>query len=373
MTAEWARDLFRQIAVPRLPGSKAVCDVEVLVTERLRSFGYDVRHQPFETSPDRLWATTVAGVGLGWCSLLLFPLLVLPVAGLWAPVIGAATLVLVAVAATQVARGRGRIGRSIVAATNIVATRGPSPRLWLVAHSDSKAQRLSLRGRVLAFAALGVGVAALVTCLVLRILTPLSAGWVAPWIGLTLAGAAGISGPPLVGKSPGAVDNASGMIAALAAAELLRERSDIGVLVTGAEEFGMEGARAWTATESAHGLFVNFDGIDHAGSFNIMVHAPHRGAGSDTGFPTVRRLLGGVRERALVLGHPIRQSRLPLGIFVDGSVLASAGMGGITISRGNWSTLGVVHTPKDTVERTSHESAVAVGEMVAHAAEGLLG
>ena len=372
MTAEWARDLFRQIAVPRLPGSKAVCDVEVLVTERLRSFGYDVRPQPFETSPDRLWATTVAGVGLGWCSLVLFPLLVLPVAGFWAPVVGAATLALVAVAATQVARGRGRIGRSPVAATNIVATRGPLPRLWLVAHSDSKAQRLSLRGRVLAFAALGVGVAALVTCLLLRILTPLSAEWVAPWIGLTLAGAAGISGPPLVGKSPGAVDNASGMIAALIAAELLRERSDIGVLVTGAEEFGMEGARAWTATENAHGLFVNFDGIDHAGSFNVMVHAPH-GAGSDAGFPAVGRLLGGVRERALMLGHPIRQARLPLGIFVDGSVLASAGMGGITISRGNWSTLGVVHTPQDTVERTSHESAVAAGEMVAHAAEGVLG
>ena len=40
--------------------------------------------------------------------------------------------------------------------------------------------------------------------------------------------------------SPGAVDNATGVIAALVAAAELVDRSDVGVLVTDAEELGMD-------------------------------------------------------------------------------------------------------------------------------------
>lgn len=371
MTAVWASDLFRRIAVPRLPGSAAVAAVEQLVMEQLRGFGYNVRRESFETATDRLRAAAAAGVGFGCYALVLFPLLVLPIHALTATLGGVAALALMAVVAAWIARGGGWSGDPMVTANNIVACRGTSTRLWLVAHSDSKAQRLSLRGRVFALAALGIGAGGMLACLGLRVVAPLPVGVVAPWMGLTLVGAVGMAGPPLVGGSSGAVDNASGMIAVLAAAEGLRERTDVGVLITGAEEFGMVGARVWVADTRRAGVFVNFDGIDHVGSINIMVHGRRHNAPVDSG-PTLRQLLTAVHEHVSAIGPPVRRSRLPLGIFVDGSVLAAGGMNGITLSRGDWSTLGVVHTARDTPERTSHESAVAVGRAVARAAAGLL-
>lgn len=371
MTAAWASDLFRRVAVPRLPGSVAVAAVEQLVTEQLQGFGYEVHREPFETATNRLRGVAAAGVGLGWCALALFPLLVLPIHGLTATLGGVAALALAAVVAAWIARGGGWSVDTVVTANNVVACRGTSIRLWLVAHSDSKAQRLSLRGRVFAFAALGIGAGGMLACLGLRVIAPLPIGVVTPWIGLTLIGAVGMAGPPLVGGSSGAVDNASGMIAALAAAEGLRERTDVGVLITGAEEFGMEGARVWVAGARRAGVFINFDGIDHVGSINIMVHARRHNAEVDSG-PTLPQLLRALHKHVSAIGPPVRRSRLPLGIFVDGSVLAAGGMDGITLSRGDWSTLGVVHTARDTPERTSHESAVAVGEAVARAAAGLL-
>ena len=339
--------------------------------EQLQKFGFEVRRESFEAATNRLRAAAAAGVGFGWCALVLFPLLVVPIHGLTAMLGGVAALTLVAVVAAWIARGGRWSGDTMVTANNIVACRGTSPRLWLVAHSDSKAQRLSLRGRVFAFAALGIGAGGMLVCLGLRVVAPLPVGVVTPWIGLTLVGAAGMAGPPLVGGSSGAVDNASGMIAALVAAEGLRERTDVGVLITGAEEFGMEGARAWVAGTRWAGVFVNFDGIDHVGSINVMVHARRHDTAVHSG-PTLQQLLRTVHEHVSAIGPPVRRSRLPLGIFVDGSVLAAGGMDGVTLSRGDWSTLGVVHTAKDTVQRTSHESAVAVGEAVARAAADLL-
>ena len=241
MTADWARDLFRDMAVPRLPGTAAVSRVEALVSDRLRSFGYSVSHHSFDTAPHRLRAGSVAAVLSGWSAVLLFPLLVLPAPTPWAVTAGAVLLAFVGIAVVWVAGGGGSPSPPVTA--NNILARGASPtRLWLVAHSDSKGQRVSLRGRALSFMTLGAGVGALVACLAWRWFGPLPGGVVAPCVGLTLVGAVGMSGPALVGGSPGAVDNASGIIAALTAAELLQRRSDVGILITGAEEFGMEGA-----------------------------------------------------------------------------------------------------------------------------------
>jgi Zn-dependent M28 family amino/carboxypeptidase len=175
------------------------------------------------------------------------------------------------------------------------------------------------------------------------------------------------------GDSPGAVDNASGIIAVLVAAELAREGLDVGVLITGAEEYGMEGARAWTAATARRGaVFVNFDGLDDRGAFNLMRHEP----AGDEASPEAVSATAVFDTVAAALhdhGHPLRRSRLPLGIFVDGSVLARAGMVGVTVSRGDWHTLGVVHTPRDTADRTGTQSAVEAGRLVHQALGKLLG
>ena len=373
MTSDWAYDLFPRIAVPRLPGSRAVSRVEKLVTERLRALGYEVRHQIFQTAPNSLRGAAVGSAGLGCCALILSLPLVLPFPGWGVALTGAVLLAMVGLLAAGVARQLVWADKSVVTATNVFGTSGSEPRFWLVAHSDSKGQRLSLRGRVMASMSLGLGAGGLVVLLALRVAGPLPVAAVAPWIVLTLAGGAAMAGPVLVGSSPGAVDNASGIIAALVAAEGLRDRSDIGVLITAAEEYGMEGARAWTQLDVASGSFVNFDGIDSIGVVNVMSHSPRTGATREADREAAMRLRVSISERLAEAGYAVRRSRLPLGVFVDGSVLAGGGLGGITVSRGNWTTLGVVHTARDTVERTDPKSAIDIGRIVAEAVPALFG
>jgi hypothetical protein len=367
---DWADGLFRRMAVARLPGSAAVREVEDLIAERLTTTGYRVERQSFRTSPARLRAVGVVGAGIGWCALAFFPLLILPFPGYIVTATGAAALAMVALAGVGVARRRPADPETVTA-NNIVATRSANPVCWLVAHSDSKAQRLSLQGRVVAFAALGLGAAGMAVCVIARLAGPLPVGVVAPWILLALAGGGAMSVSWSAGDSPGAVDNASGVIAVLVAAELARDGLDVGVLITGAEEYGMEGARAWTAAGSARGaVFVNFDGLDDRGAFNLMRHEPAGGEASPAAV-SATGVFDAVAAAIQEGGHPLRPSRLPLGIFVDGSVLARAGMVGVTVSRGDWHTLGVVHTARDTADRTGTESAVEAGRMV-HAALGEL-
>ncbi|MCZ6916373.1 MAG: M28 family peptidase [Gemmatimonadetes bacterium] len=368
---DWPDGLFRRVAVPRLPGSQAVRAVEDLIVDRLVATGYRVERQAFRTSVARLRAVGVVGAGLGWCALAFFPLFVLPFPGYVVAATGAAALAMVALVAVGVARRRPSETEA-VAATNIIATRSATPACWLVAHSDSKAQKLSLRGRVVAFAALGLGTLGLVVCLIIRVAGPLPVGVVAPWILFTLAGGAAMAVSWSVGDSPGAVDNASGIIAVLVAAELARHRSDIGVLITGAEEYGMEGSRAWTAAGAPRGVFVNFDGLDDRGAFTLMRHDPARTSASPEAVSGVA-VFDAVSAALTDDGHGLRRSRLPLGIFVDGSVLAAAGMPGVTLSRGDWRTLGVVHTERDTADRAGVRSAVEAGRLVARAVDELLG
>ncbi len=372
MTADWVQDFFRRIAVPRLPGSQAVADVEALIADRLRSYGFAIQRQSFSTATHRLRAVAVVGAGFGWCSLVSFPLFVLPFPGWSVALTVTAILGVVGMLAWGVTQGMLWVDHTPVTATNVFATRGQAPRLWLVAHSDSKCQRLSLRGRAMAFGCLVVGLGGLLVVLGWRVAQPLPMVVVVPWIVLTLVGGAALSGPPLVGSSPGAVDNASGIVAALVAAERLAHRSDVGVLVTGAEEFGMEGARAWTTLDVASGAFVNFDGVDDVGAFNVMVHAPKAADGA-TQRDTANRIRALLSEKIVAAGYTVRRSRLPIGVFVDGSVLAAGGLGGVTVSRGTWGTLGVVHTEHDVVERTTPDSAIRAGELAARVAEELLG
>lgn len=373
---QWAVRLFPTIAVPRLAGTKAVGQVEAAIIEQLTAFGYFVTKESFTAHSHRLEAGSLAGAGIAWVAPALVPLFVLPIAGWIAFITGVAALSSIALLSLGVmhrALGRWRAGL-VAEAFNVSAIRGAErPRLWLVAHSDSKVQRVSLRGRVAAALVLGVGTVGILVCLGARLLGTVQLSLVVPWVVLCVIGGVAISGRPVRDGSPGAVDNASGVIAALTAADHLRDRTDVGVLITGAEEFGMEGARQWVSGGDRRGAFVNFDGLDARGRFNVMVHrsgkhrdGPHEGVGE-------RYLAASVEDELDRLGFEVRTARLPLGIFVDGSVLAAAGMCGLTLSSGDWSTLGVVHTDRDTPERTDVTYAVQAGLAVGSTAGRLLG
>lgn len=349
-----ARELLSLLAVPRLPGTDALARVTDHVARRLQTLDVDVERQSFLTTSRRLAAAGLAGTGLGWTALLAAPLMTLAPAG-WLPaVIVPSALVAVALMALGLAEGwlpgRGRP----VEAVNLVGRRG-APRLWLVAHLDSKGQPMSLAGRVVLVGTATVGVLALLGLCVARLLGPLP--W---WLSSLGAAPAIVAGAWLSrgspdNRSPGAVDNASGLIAALAAVEALRGGA-VGVLFTSAEEFGMEGARAWASAGVEGEAFVNFDGLDHVGVFRLAAHGP--------GGVAMRRSLAEALRRD---GWPVAERGLPPGVMVDGVVLARHGLTGVTVSRGAWSTLAIVHTARDTAARLDPASAVGAGVAVARA------
>lgn len=354
--------------MPRLPGGTALPAVEQLLIERLKAVGFQVTATRFVASSGPLDAAGVFGAGIGWLALLVLPLLVMAFPA-WTVALFYVTGLLALLTVTWgIARGALRSApRHRAEVRNVEARRG-QPKVWLVAHSDSKGQGISLRGRVLAVALVALGFVVLSALVLLRLWNPLP--WpaaVAAALPLTVGGALLSRSIPR-DDSPGAVDNASGIVAVLAAADALSERSDVGVLITGAEEFGMAGARVWTADVRRREPFVNIDGIDGRGVVRIMVH---RGAPEQrrTATQLAERLRDGLRAG----GSQVRLGSLPPGVLVDGVVLAAAGMPGVTVSRGDWRTLGVVHTRRDGTHRTHADAAVTVGRAIAAALDRYLG
>ena len=304
-------------------------------------------------------AISVLGAGLGWLALLTIPLLSLPFPPWGALLFLAVGVLALAVVGWGLASGSIPNPRSRAEVRNLEGHRG-EPRIWLVAHSDSKGQGLSLRGRVVAVVIGMLGIATLVVLAALRLSGPLP--WVAAFTGAVpaLLGGGLLSRSRARDDSPGAVDNATGVIAVLTAAAALANRSDVGILITGAEEYAMAGARVWTAEAARREPFVNFDGIDSQGSIRVMSHGGPGVAGAEAG-ALAEQLVEGLRAT----GVAVQAASLPPGVLVDGTVLSRAGMPGVTVSRGTWATLGVVHTKRDTADRVDPEAAAAVGRAVA--------
>jgi hypothetical protein len=159
----------------------------------------------------------------------------------------------------------------------------------------------------------------------------------------------------LQGTSRGARDNGSGVVAALAFAEASSDPAT-GILITGAEEFGLVGARMFA--QGSRGLagveVINLDTIDDAGPLFVVSHD----AAGEAAAARVAALLQ-------PLGLPVRIRRLPLGILVDSLPLARAGAAAVTVGRLTWRTLETIHTPADVPETLSLEVAERVGRALA--------
>lgn len=239
---------------------------------------------------------------------------------------------------------------------NLIATRGSDrPRRWIVAHLDSKAQGHSMAGRLIAVWVTVLATAALSLLALARLNAPLDAPWLVGGAALALAAGFLAGKGQLRGRSPGARDNGSGIVAALTAAEASSDPG-MGILITGAEEFGLVGARVF-----AHLLspalqdveFVNVDTVDDEGTLSLVSHNT-RG----------QRLAGKLQPALSQLGMPVRSRRLPVGIFVDSAPLSRVAPA-ITIGRLTWRTLRRIHTPADTADGLSLETARRVGKALA--------
>jgi hypothetical protein len=348
----------RVLALAREAGTPAAAEARGLVAAHLEGLGYQVHRQRFAFAPSSLNGFPIFGAGLGGLALLLLPLLTGERAPGWgAALVLAGGLLLLAVLAVGIGLGWLPMGGGTREDANLIATRGGVPvRRWIVGHLDTKAQIQSMAGRLVAVWVIGMAVAALAALSLARL------GGIVPvplaGLGTAVAVLAGVLAGRgrLRGTTPGARDNGTGVAAALAAAERLNDPAT-GILITGAEEFGLVGARVFVAhhaVELREAVVVNLDTIDQEGELAVVSHDA-RGAA------LARR----EAPRLEALGLAPRLRRLPVGILTDSLPFARAGVPALTIGRLTWRTLRTIHTPRDTPAELSLETAIRVGRALA--------
>lgn len=343
-------------AAPRPAGGENERVARDYCARVLRDAGFEVAERPFSysTFPGR-WGTPIAGV---------FAALLFAAAGLegWRDDAGAALEMLLAGAVLLGAFGYslgrwGVLGLPFARATstNLGATRG-APSLWLVAHLDSKSQPIPI----------GVRAAAITSCVVLWLAAAALAvaqltGALPQWLWLPVASLGVIAAIPVAAtfvgaSSPGALDNASGVVTVLRTAELLPRDVALGVVLTSAEELGLAGARAW-ARESTPSTAINIDGVDDARALRLIIggHAPR----------ALIATLTGARESG-PSPWPTPERLIP-GILMDGVAFADAGWQVVNISKGSWSTLSRIHTRRDDLARLDGAGAEEVATLLAGA------
>jgi peptidase M28-like protein len=346
----------RQIlALPREAGTPEAAMARELVTGHLTALGYKVQVQKFSFTPASLRAFPIFGAGLGGLALVLLPFLAsnhLPAwasLALWLP-----GLLALAVVAGGIGLGWVPLGEAPREDANLIATRGAPPRRWIVAHLDSKAQGHSMAGRLVAVWTVGLAIGVLTLLTLFRLSGALPPVWLGIGAGLALVAGLLAGRGRLRGRSLGARDNGTGIVAALAAAEACSDPK-VGILITGAEEFGLVGARVFArlAGDLQEVEFVNVDTVDQEGALYLVSH-------NATGERLARR----VEPLLSSLALPLKRRRLPLGIFVDSAPLARAHAPAITIGRLTWGTLRRIHTPADTPDELSLDTANRIGRAI---------
>jgi peptidase M28-like protein len=346
----------RILALPREAGTPEAAAAREIVSSYLQGLGFTVVLQKFTFAPSSLRAFPVFGDGLGLLALILFPFLGTAGVPRWSGLaIWAGGLTAVSIVAAGVGLGWVPFGEPLREDANLIATRGSArPRRWIVAHLDSKAQGHSMAGRLVAVWICVLAIAALGIVSVFRLNGPIAPLWLGFSGGTALVAGFLARRGRLRGRSVGARDNGSGVVAALAAAE--SAAADVGILITGAEEFGLVGARVFArVTPDIRDVeFVNLDTVDQEGTLYLVSHNA-RG----------ERLAHDLSPVLMPLGVPTRHRRLPLGIFVDSAPLSRTGAPSITIGRLTWRTLRLIHTVNDTPNQLSLETAVRVGRAIA--------
>lgn len=350
---------MRQVlALRREAGTAEAATAREAVGRHLEALGYRVEHQRFSFAPSSLNGFPVFGAGLGGLALLLLP----PLTGAKFPpwvalLVLAGGLSLLVVASAGIGLGWLPLGGALRQDANLIATRGEGPvRRWIVAHLDTKAQAQSMAGRLVAVWVIGVAAAALTAVAVARLGGPVSVGLAGACAGLAIVAGALAGRGRLRGASQGARDNGTGVAGALAAAERSADAAT-GILITGAEEFGLVGARVFVAEARArlrHAVVVNLDTIDQEGTLALV---SHDGRGQTLAEAEAPRLAAG--------GLTARLRRLPVGILTDSLPFARAGVPAVTIGRLTWRTLRTIHTPRDTPDGLSLETAERVGRALA--------
>ena len=346
------------LARPRMTGSAGAREVDARIRRRFQELGYDVRPLPFSfsTLPGR-YGLPLAGAilltvaaGGGW----------LLSAGRSGAALGAlaAGLTLAVLPLLLLDPAIRRLPWGRVETANLLFTRA-EPRWLVMAHRDTKSQRAPTLVRTVALAAALVGWVALAIIALSGLARggPVpGAGWVWGSAAVLAGGAVVLLASPAANRSPGALDNASGLAALLAVAE--RAPADIGFLVTDGEELGLAGARAAVGRLPDVAGIVNLDGLDDRGPLRI---AEGRGGGRRG---PAGELAATLLEEARSQGVAAVRRPLPPFVMVDHEPLARVGLPALTVLKGGWPSLLRVHRPGDTADRITGAGAAEAATIV---------
>ena len=337
-------------AASRPTGSREVAEARRYCADVLNGLGFVVQEHPFEFSAfSGRWAAPAIGLLIPALS----SLLALPgrsrVAWVAAGVVVALLLVV-----WRWSTGQGVVGAPVLRrhGVNIEAMRGESPKVWLVAHLDSKWQPVSMMVRVAGVLTLAIGLVALVA---LRFVDASLARWalVIIWIGalpliLSVVGS----------RNHGTLDNASGVAAVLDAAARIDRSHPLGVLITDAEELALAGARVWASEgRTQPGVAINCDTVDDDGPLVLMYSGSRPGG-----------VVSALTTAASSAGEEIRAFPLIPGILTDSIALAAYGWETLTLSRGTLRTLQRIHTSRDTLATMSGKGIDGAAAVLARAA-----
>lgn len=243
------------------------------------------------------------------------------------------------------------LGAARASSRNLVAVRGNAPAHWIVAHLDSKSQPVPILVRAVAIAGMLLTLGAALSVSAVQ-----WAGWplAAAWPPLTLAGVA-CAVPVMLSvvqsRSPGALDDASGVATALLVAQTLPPQLALGVVLTSAEELGLAGARAFVRDRPAQ-VAINIDGVDDEGDLRLTWTRRR----PSTLIPLIEQQASGVMRT--------RTGRLFPGVLLDAVAFADAGWETVTVSRGTVRTVARIHTPRDAVAFLSGAGVATVAGIV---------
>lgn len=356
-----AGEVLREIVRPRLTGSDGAAEAASAIRTRLEAAGYDVEDQTFTFNPwPGRFGITVIGVLylVGTFAAAAFLYRNSPYVSI------ALLLILLLVSTLFVYLARASIGSlpwgRLNGANLYAAPVSGRPRYIVMAHRDSKSQPVPLAFRGPAIVLGGVAWLALLGGAILQTARPLPGPMV-----IVLGVAAALAGVILIfcwvdNHSPGALDNASGVAAAIGIAIRERAAGDVAILITDAEELGLAGAQA-AASAGLPPVFgvINLDGLDDHGTFYVFERF---GTFRKTGLAP--HMTAALLQEADALGEPADRRDLPFGIVVDHIPMVRAGIPALTLMRGSVQSLRRVHRPSDDLQHLRGDGVIRTIELV---------
>lgn len=346
---------------PRFAGSSDEAAARQICKAVLQNAGLDCVERPFEYSewPGR-WGPPLSAA-LQLATILIVARTAMERSALLAIIIGGAliaTLILIDAYAKR--RWISNFPVQRARSVNLEARRG-TPLVWLVAHLDSKSQTVPMLIRIAGSIALVLMIVVSLVLLLLSLfgLHRVTGLWPAVQIIAVIAALPGLA-CYVRNASAGAVDNASGVVAVLLAAQSEVVPPDLGVLITSGEELGLAGARAWATSAPKAIRVLNCDTVDDSGKWRCM----YTGRKPQQISQSARRVADG-------LGARLRVSRLIPGILADNMPFADRGIDAVTLSRGRLATLARIHTRRDTSNALSGKGVAEASVLLSSLAKEL--